>query len=277
MDKFFKHRYYNTYYYANIINNILTGDFDFIGFISRFFEPEGTINYLAEPFQKKSAFHSFIEHIVAEFFDDDMHEKDSSNYDYSKIDSHYKFVPYADDVLKEYGFNNYGLDETINDYSDIEKYHTEIYESGILLDLFEIIAEEVFYIMFNNRQVLLQFNYIVAQHMDMFIVDNVEYEEDEEYKELRKLFTKKGYLKRVRIPEWSKKAVFFRDRGRCCFCHEDLSGTLSINSKKHYDHIIPLVQGGLNDVANIQLLCSSCNANKGGAHIKTSDLYERWF
>ncbi|MGN6603027.1 MAG: HNH endonuclease [Ginsengibacter sp.] len=100
---------------------------------------------------------------------------------------------------------------------------------------------------------------------------------DNEDSDIRKHFTKAGTLKRVRIPEWCKKAVFFRDRGHCCICNKDLSGSLSINNKKHYDHVVPLAQGGLNDIANIQLLCDSCNAGKGGRGIETSNWYERWY
>ncbi|WP_394803607.1 HNH endonuclease [Niabella hibiscisoli] len=40
---------------------------------------------------------------------------------------------------------------------------------------------------------------------------------------------------------------------------------------------MPLAQGGLNDVANIQLLCDSCNTSKGARSIVTSELYESWF
>ncbi|WP_369010172.1 HNH endonuclease, partial [Salmonella enterica] len=34
---------------------------------------------------------------------------------------------------------------------------------------------------------------------------------------------------------------------------------LFIHNQLHYNHIIPLAEGGLNAVANIKLLCSSCN------------------
>ena len=43
---------------------------------------------------------------------------------------------------------------------------------------------------------------------------------------------------------------------KCTYCHgtEDLS----------VDHKISLIQGGTDDVRNLQCLCSRCNGNKGG-------------
>lgn len=271
---FFRHTYFNTYYYANIVNNVLSGDAELMGFISNFFAHEGILYSLAEPFQKRSAFHVFIEHIVGEFFDHDMHEHDERDFEYCQLNAHATFTPYAANVLGHYGMDNCLDGEEFKSYEDVEKYHNELYLTGILLDLYEVIADEIFYLMFNNRKVLLLFNDMIAQHMKD--IDLVDFDE-KEYEQAIKLFTKAGILKRVKIPEWCKKAVYFRDRGRCCLCHKDLSGTLSLNNKNHYDHIIPLAQGGLNDVANIQLLCDGCNTSKGAKSIVTSEFYERWF
>jgi hypothetical protein len=267
-----KHTYFNTYYYANIVSNILKQDPDTIGFISSFFDNPEIWDQLVKSFQKKSAFHLFIEHIVGEFLDDDMHDHDSKDYHYCTLDSNGRFTPYAEIVLENYGMSDSSFDNSnIKSYADVEEFHTELYESGILQDLYEKIADEIFYIMFNNRYALLEFNFVIAQHIQDIVFS------DNEESDIERYFTKAGTLKRVPIPEWCKKAVFFRDRGHCCLCNKDLSGTLSINNKKHYDHIIPLAQGGLNDIANIQMLCDSCNTNKGGHRIATSDWYESWY
>ena len=126
--------------------------------------------------------------------------------------------------------------------------------------------------MYNDRQALLNFNYLVTDYVRAVDKDSIEENED-----VKRLFSKKGTLKRAEIPAWVKNAVYFRDRGRCCFCGCDLSGLLSPKSKKHYDHIVPLKTGGLNDVSNIQLLCSTCNQTKGGNQIATSNFYESWY
>lgn len=46
-------------------------------------------------------------------------------------------------------------------------------------------------------------------------------------------------------------------RGRCAGCGCD------IDSSAHADHIVPLVRGGSNGRDNRQLLCRSCNSQKG--------------
>lgn len=81
--------------------------------------------------------------------------------------------------------------------------------------------------------------------------------------------------KRKYIPEWVKRAVLFRDKGCCVFCKRDLTGLYSIleDNEKHFDHIVPLNEGGLNDVCNIQLSCQDCNLAKSDTS-KTSTLYQ---
>ena len=66
-------------------------------------------------------------------------------------------------------------------------------------------------------------------------------------------YTKSG-PKRDPIPEDVKLLVWARDGGACVRC----------GSKKelHFDHIIPVVKGGGNDEANIQILCQPCNLKK---------------
>jgi 5-methylcytosine-specific restriction endonuclease McrA len=97
---------------------------------------------------------------------------------------------------------------------------------------------------------------------------------DSDYK---RFFARPGMLRRVHFPSWVQRAVFFRDRGMCVICNKDLSGIVAIGSEEHYDHIIPLALGGLNDVTNIQLLCRECNASKRDGEPATSNRYEAWY
>jgi hypothetical protein len=272
---FFEHRYYNTYYYSNILSNILSRDIELIGFISNFFSHEEAMYDLAKAFQKDSAFHHFIKSVVGDFFQNDMDEFDQEIFNRGKIYPGSKQQLYIEQTLKEYRFNDHFFNDFIVNkntiaYSDIEAYRDDLILTGVFEELLDKIANEIFYIMFNNRQALLQFNYIVAEHMP------VEINKIEEVS-VRKLFTNKGYLKRVRVPDWCKHAVYFRDRGKCCFCSKDLSGVLNIHNGKQYDHIVPLAQGGLNDVSNIQLLCAGCNKKKSKFEIQTSHNYESWY
>jgi 5-methylcytosine-specific restriction endonuclease McrA len=53
------------------------------------------------------------------------------------------------------------------------------------------------------------------------------------------------------------KRLFRLQRGKCACCR------VSIADGYHVDHIQPLVLGGSNDKANLQLLCPTCNLRKG--------------
>ena len=62
-------------------------------------------------------------------------------------------------------------------------------------------------------------------------------------------------IQRERIPEDVRLFVWQRDEGRCIKCGN--------NERLEYDHIIPVVEGGSNTARNIQLLCETCNRQKG--------------
>jgi uncharacterized protein (TIGR02646 family) len=55
------------------------------------------------------------------------------------------------------------------------------------------------------------------------------------------------------------KGLLKAQNGRCCYCQKSIKTTYTV------DHIQPLSRGGTNWIANIQLLCLSCNASKQDA------------
>ena len=61
--------------------------------------------------------------------------------------------------------------------------------------------------------------------------------------------------RRERIPEDVRMYVWQRDEGRCIKCGN--------RERLEYDHIIPVVEGGGYTARNIQLLCETCNRQKG--------------
>ncbi len=114
------------------------------------------------------------------------------------------------------------------------------------------------------------FNIMMANILSDFEADDAE-------EENRVFFKGNGVLKRARVPQWARKAVFYRDRGKCVICNKDLSGILSLHNDVNFDHIVPLASGGLNDISNLQLLCGNCNKSKGHSSCVTSLYYERWY
>jgi hypothetical protein len=55
----------------------------------------------------------------------------------------------------------------------------------------------------------------------------------------------------------TQRRVFARDGGRCAKCGS--------RERLHFDHIIPYSWGGSNEYGNIQLLCETCNLQKGAS------------
>ncbi|WP_378948333.1 HNH endonuclease [Paracoccus sp. R86501] len=56
--------------------------------------------------------------------------------------------------------------------------------------------------------------------------------------------------------------MFHRDGGECRSCRRSLDRIVNPEVTERYDHIIPLAEGGANDVTNLQLLCDGCNSSK---------------
>ena len=59
---------------------------------------------------------------------------------------------------------------------------------------------------------------------------------------------------------FNKETLFGRQRGKCRVCSRGLDFALF-----QVDHIVPKVEGGGNELSNLQLLCSECNTKKGTA------------
>ncbi len=158
---------------------------------------------------------------------------------------------------------------------NIQQFSFEIYDRVIdwfdenedkFIKLFERMADGIFYTLFNNRGFLLDFNKTVA----LFVEDSIsQFPSD--------FVTHKGRIKRRNIPKWLKKAVFYRDKGKCVLCGTDLTNTINTLQNENYDHIVPLDLYGVNDPCNIQLLCEKCNKKKSNKKITTSEKYYGWW
>ncbi|MBO1307814.1 HNH endonuclease [Enterococcus sp. 669A] len=260
---------FGIYHFADIIDGVLENTFPYIVNISAIFG-EGEIQYYLKPFKKHSCFHSFIGFIVDSVFQEDPGFIDTNSKDRMLYLDHW-FVKYGfvdgrfDEWAKSKGFE---IDQASVD--DIDEYLEAVILSEEYENLIFQISNEVFYLMFSNRKIMLRFNHLISNYLRTLnkteiIPDNLCY------------LKKDGKLKRRALPKWVKDAVFFRDRGRCVLCNKDLSNLVSRQNLNNYDHIVPLNFYGFNDVTNIQLLCEKCNKKKGGNYISTSQVYEKWY
>lgn len=65
--------------------------------------------------------------------------------------------------------------------------------------------------------------------------------------------------KRIALTNSAREAVYARDGGTCVYCRMFLD-----RNGGHVDHVVPVCQGGTNDLDNLVLACSACNLQKAG-------------
>lgn len=140
------------------------------------------------------------------------------------------------------------------------------------IKFFELISEEVVHILFNDKHFLVMFNNLVRNVIideDGSYVNYVKWPENSRNED--------GTIKRCRIPQWVKHAVFYRDKGRCVSCNRDLTDLVSILNTRNFDHIVALKDYGTNDPCNLQLTCEHCNKSKGAKDKVPIYKYQRWW
>lgn len=269
---FIKTQFTGSYYVANIIQNILKDIFGYLPMLAGFCG-DAPVSVFFETFPKESALHKFIMFILDYDNRDELIEESHENYNRKKFDT----TP-IEYWLKAYKIKHIPYKEWIKDHKEqlpidtIDSYYDELTMDGTLEELYQIRSKEIFFILFQNREICM----LLSEYISSCIAN---YKQEDSFDDdlFLENVRKDGCLKRRPIPNWVKKAIFFRDRGRCVFCNKDLSGKVSLNSKPEYDHIIPLKNGGFNDIINLQLVCSSCNKKKSAKFSKTSIEYENWY
>ncbi|GAA5438788.1 hypothetical protein Dcae01_00281 [Deinococcus caeni] len=256
--------YFDTYYYCNVIFNILKNQSEYMRTMYDLFEDENWLLF-SYPFPKYSALHVFSEHCIRGIFMEKFFDSESSPQD-QVLPITKTFEAYAVDHLSMQTYLN-GRRPDIDSGHD---YFTELSSIGDLDNLIQRMTDEIFYVMFNNRTAMQLLNDWIANFGGAGDFSRITPDHQER-------FTKSGFIKRSSIPRWASRAVYYRDRGRCTFCQRDVSGSLSMGSKINLDHIVPLAAGGINDVTNLQLLCEECNSSKSDKRLSTSNKYERWY
>jgi 5-methylcytosine-specific restriction endonuclease McrA len=189
---------------------------------------------------------------------------------YEDFENHFNDSP--DTIIREYAtvLSFYGKpypDFEVDNLSDAYEHHTRKYIS-LLRELLPSvhITQDTFHLLFGNRLLLLRFNEEIARLIREQVKGDVHIDVAE----------RDGVLRRVYLPQWVKRAVFYRDHGRCVTCGKDLTGTVFISEDVHYDHVVPLVEGGSNDPTNFQLMCADCNLSKS-QQARTSEVYHAFW
>jgi len=183
--------------------------------------------------------------------------KDPENFDVDTLEAAFDsyaipFIPFSEFIRQEHP------DEQEDAYLELEYLHAWMVaqEDNAFGRLWERMTDEVFHLLFGNRGFLLAFNVNLAGFR-----------------------RNRGDAPSLRcsIPQWAKRAVYFRENGKCAICKKDLSGLIAVDPKQHYDHIVPLRELGANDPCNMQLLCDRCNLLKGASPAQTSSVYDPWW
>lgn len=241
---------------------------------------DGGLDKILRP-SKDTLLHNFISDIFNMTVDHEVYFFKDTFYDLDIVDIEQYLYENFISKLQCYKFNTNRFPVIIyNIFNDFEKgaitdkeYQEELkkyidYLGESLKEIERPILDETFYLLFNDKKFLFEFNNFLAAHISRL--------DCELYKEI---FDKGGNIKRCEyLPEWMRRAVFFRDNGVCQICGRDLSGFISVVEERgvHYDHIIPLEKGGVNDPTNFQLLCSDCNLHKSDK-IKMPKYYYQYY
>ncbi|MFB8199437.1 HNH endonuclease [Kitasatospora purpeofusca] len=287
--RWIEHEYFRTYRIATRVEDICLDPLSYLRELEALFLEDGILAF-ASSWQKDTALHRIIRYVADDFFagdtsgpvrvpwgSDHVHPRwilsvDLALHLYGLAEEPEFFVPEEHEIVRgEDGILRQHTPVWVKDacyehYQDVML--TQAYE-----DLLMRIAEEVFFVMFLNRRALEGLNSHLAGRLQE--IDPACLAEDGEESAL--LFSGVGELKRVRPPVWAKRAVFYRERGRCASCRTDLSGLVDTFPDANYDHMAPLAKGGLNDLTNLQLLCGRCNLRKSDKSVVSSNRYRRWY
>jgi hypothetical protein len=254
------------------------------------------------PFRRWSALHRFAEYYVQDIIDTNVSDFPHRKYVRNKkcSSSICRAVPaglFTLDLLEAHELDVSILSEVVGgwntpdiccpkpDPEDQPSVGDEAWENWLLSHERDVLcaqlAEEMFFILFNNREFLARFNEHLALRVSSLVVEDDEAnppKPDGTPGEALVLNSdEQTCLRRASPPDWAKRAVFFRDRGYCCTCGRNLNQNFEPVNHAAYDHIVPLRAGGLNDVTNLQLLCQDCNSEKGPERREANSMYQRWY
>jgi hypothetical protein len=196
MNGLIEFKFRDVYDLADLIDNSVKGEAYFWNYNDDFF-----INAACR-FSKDTLLHLYIVTTALNYYRRDFRKNGSSECE-ETMERWYSLFECYQIKIREFNFN--GRKELVEWFNSNEKKFEE---------LFDKMADEVFYILFGNREFLLAFNNLTAETIAGTTFP-------------KNYLTPKGTIKRTAIPKWVKTAVFHRDKGRCVFCNIDLTGLIN--------------------------------------------------
>ncbi len=254
--KLIEYKFESAYKFANIISEAVESGFDFWNFNGELFVQS------ALKFNEVSLLHIYTSSTLYCYYLREF-RKNSDIIDSDEID-------WWIQIMSEYGhkINALGFDNESENGAWIWFQANE----DSFMEFFDTISDEIVHILFNDKWFLVKFNKLVR---------NVILDEDSSYVDLLKwpegARNNEGTIRRCAIPQWVKRAVYHRDKGRCVFCNKDLTGIVNTLNLKNFDHIVPLKDYGTNDPCNIQLTCEECNKSKGARDRVPKYKFQSWW
>jgi hypothetical protein len=243
LEHYYEARGFSVYYLANAVFNIVSTPGAYIRGIEEILGDMRALS-LMRPFHRYTNLHGFIREISADIVTEEVEQEDGK----------YRF-------LREF-FKVYGVHCPAGSLESEDAFWTFASESDRFHDALDELTDEVFHVLFNDVAFLQKFNLLCAGYIDLSGFG-------EEHK------TRNGTLKRMPIPVWTRRAIFYRDKGECRSCKRSLAALINQLDTERYDHIVPLARFGANDVTNLQLLCERCNLEKSATSLPVSNLYQR--
>ena len=200
-----------TYYFANMISNILDNPYEYIRSLSEFWragDAKLSINFT--PFQKESVFHSFIYSIIETSFSENLPDSDEieifkKNYAaYASSSPGLIKEPFLTDI--EFYAHHYNFDvghpwddlpQKIQSLTE-DEVHKFYYELPFYCEgyenLLKVMSNEIFNVLFTNRLLMAKFNILISRVISESVLEDIP-------QEFVHLFRKDGILRRVLMPK----------------------------------------------------------------------------
>ena len=169
--------------------------------------------------------------------------------------------------IYKHNFNDFVKDSKqdivrLKNPDNFENYSQVNDQINIVLGDFEYLLNKIKTLKEGQKRLQYHLNYLkksngITLRTNGELIDRNNYLE----KKLKKL--KKGHyntsVKKVRTPltKSIRHEVFVKDGFKCVEC-----GATNQQTRLHVDHILPVAQGGTDELSNLQTLCEACNLAK---------------